>query len=133
MVKAILFALTALAAWSQDWTPSKIVAITEYSRLPRLARIQGTVEVRCTLGSSGGVTTVEVLSGHRLLQEPARQNALQWKFQRVSKDTAGNSVNLRYEFLLDGKWQDDSKTTFVFELPDKVQIVAPVPIIVGAP
>jgi TonB family protein len=131
--KAILFALTALAAWSQDWTPSKIVAITEYPRIPRLARVQGSVEVKCTLDSSGSVISAEAVSGHRLLQEPARQNALQWKFERVSKEAVGSSVTLKYEFLLDGKRPDDAKTTFVFELPNRIQIIAPVSLIVGAP
>jgi TonB family protein len=129
--KAILFAITALAAWAEDWTPSKIVAITEYPRIPRLARIQGTVEVKCTLDSGGSVTVCEALSRHRLLQEPARLNALQWKFQRVSKEAQGNSVLLKYDFLLDGN--DGTKTTFVFELPNRIQIVAPAQLIVGAP
>ena len=133
MRAAILFAITALAALAQDWTPSKIVAITEYPRIPKLARIEGTVEVKCTVDSSGTVTAAEALSGHRLLQEPARQNALQWKFQRGSTGVAGNSVTLRYDFLLDGKLQDDTRTAFVFEVPNRIQIIAPVEYIRGAP
>ena len=115
----------ALPIWGQDWKPSKIVAITEYPPLPRATRIYGTVEVKCTLDSSGAVTVAEALSGPKLLKEPARQNALQWRFERVSKKTPGNSVILRYAFLLEGEPQDRTKTTFVFELPDKIQIVAP--------
>jgi TonB family protein len=115
----------ALPISGQDWTPSKIVAITEYPPLPRAARIYGTVEVKCTLDSSGAVTVAEALSGPKLLMEPARQNALQWKFERVSKKTSGNSAILRYAFLLEGEPQDRTKTTFVFELPDRIQIVAP--------
>lgn len=90
-----------------------------------MARIQGTVEVRCTLNSTGSVTAPEILSGPQLLREPVRENALQWKFERVSKDAQGNSVTLKYVFLVEGEPQDRTKTTFVFEFPDKVQIVAP--------
>ena len=90
-----------------------------------MARVQGIVEVKCTLDSSGNVTATEVLSGPRLLQESARQNALQWKFQPVSKEVRGNAATLMYVFLLEGKPQDATNSTFVFEMPNKVQIVAP--------
>ena len=120
-----LLALMALSACAQDWTPSKIVAITEYPRIPRLARVQGTVEVKCTLDSRGNVTAAEMLSGNAMLETAVRENALQWKFQPVSKDVRGNSVTLRYVFLLEGKPQDATNSTFVFETPNTVQIVAP--------
>ena len=84
------------------------------------------MQVRCTLDSGGAVTAAEVLSGHKLLREAARENELQWKFVRVSKEaSAGNSVTLKYFFLVEGQPQDRARTTFVFELPDKIQIVAP--------
>jgi TonB family protein len=125
MGKAVLFALTALSTCAQDWTPSKIVAITEYPRVPRLARVAGTVEVKCTLDSSGNVTAAEMLSGKAILGTAARENALQWKFQRASKEVLGNSVTLTYVFLLEGKPQDATSSTFVFEMPNRIQIVAP--------
>lgn len=114
-----------MSIWGQDWTPSKIVAIPDYPPLPRAARIYGTVEIRCQLDSRGAVTVAEALSGPKLLKEPARLNALQWRFQRVSKEEPGKSAILRYVFLLEGEPQDRTKTTFVLELPDKIQIVAP--------
>jgi hypothetical protein len=95
--------------------------------------IQGTVEVRCTLDSNGKAASAEVLSGTRELREPARQNALQWKFQRTSKDEPGNSMTLHYVFLLEGEPQDRKNTIFVFELPNRVQVVAPISFITGAP
>jgi TonB family protein len=125
MGKAVLFALTALSVCAQDWTPSKIVAITEYPRVPRLARVQGTIEVKCTLDSSGNVTAAEMVSGNAMLGKTARDNALQWKFQPVSREVRGNFVTLIYVFLLEGKPQDAANSTFVFELPNIVQIVAP--------
>ncbi len=99
--------------------------MAEYPRIPRLARVQGTVEVKCTLDSSGNVTAAEMISGIALLGKAARENALQWKFQPVSKEVRGNSVTLTYVFLLEGKPQDANNSTFVFEMPNRIQVVAP--------
>ena len=60
-----------------------------------------------------------------MLGKAASENALQWKFQPVSKEGRGNSVTLKYVFLLEGTPQDATNSTFVFELPNRVQIVAP--------
>jgi TonB family protein len=90
-----------------------------------LARVQGTIEVKCTLDSSGNVTAAEMVSGNAMLGKTARDNALQWKFQPVSREVRGNFVTLIYVFLLEGKPQDAANSTFVFELPNIVQIVAP--------
>ena len=125
MRKALLFALTTLSVCAQDWTPSKIVAMSEYPRIPRLARVQGTVEVRCTLDSSGNVTAAEMISGNAMLGKAASENALQWRFQPVSNAAHGNSATLTYVFLLEGKPQDATNSTFVFEMPNRIQIVAP--------
>lgn len=73
--RAFLLALIALSALAQDWTPSRIVS-SDYPALPRAARIQGAVEVRCTLDSNGSVIAAEALSGPLTLREAARQNAL---------------------------------------------------------
>ena len=110
MVRVSLLVLLALSVWAQDWTPSRIVAITEYPPLPRSARIQGVVEVKCTLDSNGNVTAADVISGHKLLTGPARENALRWRFERVSKEGQGSSVILKYAFLLEGELQDGKKT-----------------------
>jgi TonB family protein len=132
-IGAIVLVLTPLSVWAQDWTPTKIVAITDYPALPRAARIQGTVEVRCTLDSSGNVTVAAVLSGPPELRDAARSNALQWKFQRTSPEVRGSSTTLTYVFLLEGAPQNRVNTTFVFELPNRLQIVAPTNYITGAP
>jgi len=109
--------------------------MSEYPRIPSMARVQGTVEVKCTLDSSGNVTAAEMISGNALLGKPASENALQWKFQPVSKEVRGNSVILRYVFLFDGSPQEATNSTFVFEMPNRIQIVAPISagIIRGAP
>jgi hypothetical protein len=61
-----------------------------------------------------------------MLGKATRENALQWKFQPASKEVPGNSATLTYVFLLEGKPQDAINSTFVFEMPNRVQIVAQV-------
>lgn len=78
------------------------------------------MEVKCTLDSGGNVTAAQVLLGPLELGEPVRQNALQWMFKRTSNEVSGNFTTLKYVFLLEGKPQDRSNATFVFELPNEV-------------
>lgn len=107
--------------------------MSEYPALARAARIQGTVDVKCTLDSTGNVITAEALSGPRELREAARQNALEWKFQRASNDTKENSFTLTYRFLLEGKPQYPKSDSFVFDLPNRVQMVARIFFVGGSP
>lgn len=84
-------AACALALHAQGWPPKRIVAITDYVPLARQARIAGDVEIKCTLAEDGSVTSAEAVSGHPLLKEQARQNALLWKFQSTSAPAAGKA------------------------------------------
>jgi TonB family protein len=59
---ALWLTAAAVPLCAQDWTPKRIVAITEYAPLPRQARIQGDVEVRCFLDANGTVTRAEVIN-----------------------------------------------------------------------
>src|SRR5690242_3270368 len=92
----------ALCGCGKDWTPKRIVAITDYVALARQARIAGDVEIKCTLAPDGSVTSAEVVSGHPLLGEQARQNAMLWKFQRSSEQGTDNTVILKYQYRLEG-------------------------------
>lgn len=117
--------LAVLSVCAQDWTPSKIIAINRYPPLARQAQIQGTVEIRCVLDSSGSVTAANVLSGHELLRKAAQENALQWKFKRFSEKGSDQYFDLKYVFLLEGEHHDAFQATFIFEPPDVAKIVAP--------
>jgi TonB family protein len=92
----------------------KVVAIKDYQPLARQAGITGEVEVRCFLNPDGSVARAEAVSGHPLLKEQARQNALLWKFRRTSaKEGGNNTITLRYEYVLEGKPQYRTSTKFV--------------------
>jgi TonB family protein len=119
----------AMPFWGQEWTPTRIVAITDYAPLARAARIAGEVEVRCLLDANGSVIKAEALSGHPILQEQARQNAILWKFRRTSPpEGSKNTVSLKYKYVLEGERQDRARTTFVVDLPNSVQIITPPPL-----
>jgi len=118
-----------ISVFGQDWTPRRIVAITDYVPLAKQARISGDVQVKCFLDADGSVLRAEVLSGHQLLREQARKNALLWKFQRTGPQ-AGNTVTLNYQYRVEGELKDKAypvgHTVFLVDLPNTIQIIAPV-------
>src|SRR5580698_2673248 len=125
----LCFVLGAISVFGQDWTPKRIVAIAEYVPLARAARISGDVQVKCILDADGSVLSAEVLSGHPLLREQARTNALLWKFQKTGPQ-ASNTVTLTYRYRMEGELQDQARTgahtVFLVDLPNTIQIIAPV-------
>jgi TonB family protein len=126
---AIWLIAAAVPLCAQDWTPKRIVAITDYVPLARQARISGDVEVRCFLGANGAVTRAEVITGHPLLKDQARQNALLWTFQRTGPPGENNTITLKYQYRLEGEFQDRAHTLFLVDLPNTIQIIAPVPVV----
>ena len=104
------------------------MAITDYLPLARQSRISGDVQVKCFLDTDGSVLRAEALSGHTLLREQARKNALLWKFHRTGSQ-AGNTLNLNYQYRLEGELQDQAhlgaRTVFLVDLPNTIQIIAP--------
>ena len=102
----------ALPLCAQGWAPKRIVAITDYVPLARQAGIAGEVEIRCLLDADGTVTRAEALTGHPLLKEQARKNALLWKFQRTTTQGENNSVTLKYSYRLESELQDRGRTVF---------------------
>jgi outer membrane biosynthesis protein TonB len=123
---AIWLIAAAVPLCAQDWTPKRIVAITDYVPLARQARISGDVEVRCLLDANGAVTRAEAITGHPLLKDQARRNALLWKFQRSGPPGENNTVILKYQYRLQGDLQDRARTVFLVDLPNTIQIVGPV-------
>ena len=129
-MRALLcFVMGAISIFGQDWTPRRIVAIADYPPLAWQAHISGDVQVKCFLDAHGSVLRAEVLSGHPLLREQARTNALLWKFQRTGPQ-AGDTVTLTYQYRVEGELQDQARigahTVFFVDLPNTIQIIAPV-------
>lgn len=118
--------VAALALHAQDWTPTRIVAITDYVPLANQARIFGDVVIKCYLNNAGAVAKAEVVSGHPLLGRQAQENALLWRFRRLAPPReAGDSITLTYKYRLEGKSQTPVHTSFLVDLPNVIQIIAP--------
>ena len=127
VVIAVGLLTTPLTIFAEDWVPKRIVAITDYVPLGRQARISGEVVIRCYLDSTGSVVRADIVSGHPILKGQARENALQWKFQRVTSTHEGSdSVTLTYKYRLDGEPQYSGGTSFQVDLPNEILIIAPV-------
>jgi len=52
-----------------------------YPPLPRQTRISGTVRLHAIIGKDGAITSLEVMSGHPLLQQAALDAVRQWRYQ----------------------------------------------------
>jgi TonB family protein len=52
----------------------------QYPALAKRARIQGTVEFTATIGKDGTIQNLQLVRGHPLLVNPAKEAVLQWKY-----------------------------------------------------
>ena len=52
-----------------------------YPALARQARIEGVVRLHAIIGKDGSIEQLEVISGHRLLQQAALDAVRQWVYQ----------------------------------------------------
>ena len=118
--------IVAGSAFAQDgWQIQRLVAITKYPMLPRMALIQGTVELRCSISPSGGVNDCKVNSGHPLLSSAAVENVKLWTFRLASENGESNDVRLIYTFDLAGApVRGEPRTEFSFEFPNHVTLVS---------
>src|SRR5208282_5977728 len=53
----------------------------QYPALARQLRLEGTVQIRAVIATDGSVQSVEVLSGHPLLAQAARDAILRWRYR----------------------------------------------------
>src|SRR5579859_3549962 len=107
--------------------PSRIPSM-RYPRLGLQAQISGVVRLRVSIDMTGVVSSANVLSGNSVLASAAQENAKRWRFSTGgSKKGANASVELVYEFKLEGTADQCVQTEFVFESPNKIMVVAPTP------
>jgi TonB family protein len=84
------------------------VVITElfppvYSPLARQMHIAGNVHLGAKVRKDGSLDSVEVITGHPLLQQAAIDSAKKTKFDCVNCTDAGASLELTYTFALEGE------------------------------
>ena|SRR5258708_37906034 len=97
-----------------------------YPPLANQARIEGVVTLHIALSATGEVLTVEVVSGNSVLAKEARANALMWAFARrcPTDEALPRTVEMTYEFRLNGEVLSNPKTQFHYEHPYRVVVVS---------
>jgi TonB family protein len=126
-LSAIAVLLIASRCFAQDaWQVQRLVALSKYPMLPRMAFIQGTVELRCSIADVGTVNECRVSSGHPLLNAAAVENLKLWTFKRSPETKAATSeIAMTYTLELAGPpVRNDAKTEFSFEFPNRVRFVS---------
>jgi hypothetical protein len=115
------------SAFAQDLIPIRIVGMN-YPPLAVLARITGTLRIKCNVSPDGKVRSAEILDSSDkpisdLLSMPSQENALQWIFPS-SLNQSERSFVLKYSFDLTGKHDPSKASRFVFDSPGSVRVTA---------
>ncbi|MGB2675979.1 MAG: energy transducer TonB [Candidatus Acidiferrum sp.] len=64
-------------------THTKLIKMVKptYPEPAKKARIEGKVLLRCLIGLDGSAERIEVVTGHELLAQAAKEAVLQWKYE----------------------------------------------------
>jgi TonB family protein len=105
----IVVFLLALSASAKDPVPYlKSAPRPFYSRLSRVANVQGTVRVRFVVNENGDTSDVQALSGHPMLQDIAIQNVQSWKFGWANPCYCRVKQEVEFVFSISSEWVDDN-------------------------
>jgi len=97
-----------------------------YPPVARQARISGAVSLRLHVSRDGNVSAVEVLSGHRILAEVARDTLQQWRFAALG--TKEENLNILLTFSLDEPPSGDWRSHVSVARPQSLIVTAAEPI-----
>ena len=97
-----------------------------YPDFARAAQIQGAVDVEIVIGSDGGISSANAISGHPALKEAAEKNLKRWTFD--SGSTSDRPLSVRHEFRLElPKIYYRPESQNIFELPTRVTVISNFP------
>ena len=97
-----------------------------YPDFARAAQIQGAVDVEIVIGSDGGISSANAISGHPVLKEAAEKNIKKWRFD--SSSTSNRPLTVTYEFRLElPKIYYRPESRNIFELPARVTVTSNFP------
>lgn len=123
LIAALTLTIPALA--QDDWHVQRLVAINKYPTLPRMAFVQGVVNLRCSIAQDGRVADCRIDSGHPLLSPIAIENVKLWTFRRTSDNGGASSeIQIIYTLELAGAPTRSPNTEFSFEFPNRVRLVS---------
>jgi len=119
---ATLFAATSARG---EW----FVAIMEgpvYPLLGTQARLMGEVKLQVVLDARGKALSVKVISGHSVLASAAVDNVKRWAFVRCGDNAPEDDrkIEITYSFRLEGSPNLRPRTSFRYDHPYKVTVIA---------
>lgn len=118
VIPAMLLSCVLFGATPTALLPKAAVA-PKYPPLAALARVSGTVTVRVKIDGFGNVTEAEIVSGHTLLRQAAKDAAKQWKFDGALSQTRTGELKFKFS-LLPERDESDVQTTFL--PPDEIEV-----------
>jgi TonB family protein len=98
-----------LSAWhlasardNESESPASVVQAvpSKYPAVARAAKVSGEVIVEATVDSDGAVTSISIVSGHKLLNNAAEKAASNWKFSPLKHGVKDRQVRLSFLFTL---------------------------------
>ena len=99
------------------------LVIPDYAPLAWMAQLQGKVVLDVQILANGHVADVRTSGGHRLLQAEAKKNIFKWTFGNFpAASRFPIHHRIVYVYRLEGKPRSENRPTFVFHLPDYVEI-----------
>ena len=124
--QTIVYMLIATASLTaQKHVCVRNLVIPDYPALAWMARAQGKVVLDIQILADGHVAHVNASGGPRLLQSHAMRNIRKWTFGNFPE---GSKFPIRhrivYVYRLEGEPQSGNAPTYVFQLPDQLEIVA---------
>ncbi|MBZ5562133.1 MAG: energy transducer TonB [Acidobacteriia bacterium] len=103
--------------------------VPDYPPLARMARLQGKVVMDIEILANGHIGEIKTSGAHRLLRSEAKRNISRWTFgdfPATSKFPLHHRVVFVYK--LEGGPRSENHPTYVFRLPDFVEIKTNPPI-----
>ena len=122
---AFLLLIASPQSIVSDWTPKRIFGM-DYPVLAARARVEGQMEITCTIKPDGSVESAVPswpARPHPLLVKFAEENAKRWLFKKNTSSTA-NRITLSYTFRMESKGSYRPRSEFIFEYPNHVIVTS---------
>lgn len=95
-----------------------------YPPIAQAAQVSGDVRIKVTINEQGNVSINNVVDGHPLLKDAAKQAAALWQF---NTDTTRRSATLTFTFQMMPRCSPRQKQTSIFYPPLRVEVRAEKP------
>lgn len=127
-MRAFIFSLTLYFAGVFGAQPTicvKHIVSPGYPPVARLTRLQGTVIVDLRIGPDGRVLSASSTGNNEILCRASEDNIREWIFSPSVSRREPSAMRFTYDYKLAGDEEKyGSAPTILFDLPDRVEIVA---------